>query len=295
MSYTFSQEQLGADLPASPIARAVAPRFKRLGKKSLGMGVGVQTQLRRRTWDGTGSTWRATRPKHGGTLMQKRAELVDRSRYGAPLEIEKRLEQRKRGLRLGVKRAELIRVAKEGPILTGGAGASYLADVGFSLKPPKWIRKAQPGKILKKIAVPLAIGAGTLLVPGAGTLAAKGIVGAAKLALGAGKGIVKAGGLFGKLLAKKAAGPVAQAAVESVLPTSEGAATESVVAPAIVQQVPQQQTLFSPAVSPTSEEVSITAPAVTPENAPTLAGSTLALGIGAGVIALAMLTSGRRK
>lgn len=40
-----------------------------------------------------------------------------------------------------------------------------LNGLEFSLKPPKWLRKAQPGKILAKAAVPLAIGA-ALLIPG---------------------------------------------------------------------------------------------------------------------------------
>lgn len=39
------------------------------------------------------------------------------------------------------------------------------AALGFSLKPPKYLRKFQPGKVLKKLAVPAAIGA-TLFIPG---------------------------------------------------------------------------------------------------------------------------------
>lgn len=58
--------------------------------------------------------------------------------------------------------------------LRGGSGVSApislpsqstLGDLDFSLKPPKWLRKAQPGKILKKLAVPIAVGA-ALLIPG---------------------------------------------------------------------------------------------------------------------------------
>lgn len=40
--------------------------------------------------------------------------------------------------------------------------------LGFSLKPPKWLRKAQPGKILGKAALPLGVIAGALLIPGVG-------------------------------------------------------------------------------------------------------------------------------
>lgn len=55
------------------------------------------------------------------------------------------------------------------------------AALGFSLKPPKWLRKMKPGKVL----VPLAAVAGTLLIPGVGGLLVGGITAAAK-AIGAG-------------------------------------------------------------------------------------------------------------
>lgn len=54
-----------------------------------------------------------------------------------------------------------------------------IEGLGFSLKPPKWLRKMQPGKVLKKLAVPLAIGAGALLIPGVAPAAAGLIRGAA--------------------------------------------------------------------------------------------------------------------
>lgn len=98
-----------------------------------------------------------------------------------------------------------ISVTPLGPTLEG---------LGFSLKPPKWLRKAQPGKLLKKAAPPLAIGA-SLFVPGVAPAVAavgKGIFGAAK-AVG--------GGLFGKLFAAKAA----KAAASAVLPAVTDAAT----------------------------------------------------------------------
>lgn len=47
--------------------------------------------------------------------------------------------------------------------------------LGFSLRPPKWLRKAQPGKILKKAALPLAVIGGALLIPGVGGAIAAGL------------------------------------------------------------------------------------------------------------------------
>lgn len=61
--------------------------------------------------------------------------------------------------------------------------------LGFSLRPPKWVRKAQPGKILKKIALPVAAVGAALLIPGVGGA----IVGGATAVAKAG------GGIFGKI------------------------------------------------------------------------------------------------
>jgi hypothetical protein len=52
--------------------------------------------------------------------------------------------------------------------------------LGFSLRPPKWLRKAQPGRILKKAAIPLAIIGGTLLIPGVGGAVVGGLTAAGK-------------------------------------------------------------------------------------------------------------------
>jgi hypothetical protein len=65
----------------------------------------------------------------------------------------------------------------------------YDDGLGLSLRPPKWVRKIQPGKILKKVAIPLAIG-GALFIPGVAPLALKAGAGLLK----GGIGIVKAGG-----------------------------------------------------------------------------------------------------
>ncbi|HLB37469.1 MAG TPA: hypothetical protein VJL31_12935 [Gemmatimonadales bacterium] len=82
--------------------------------------------------------------------------------------------------------------------------STTLSGLGFSLKPPKWLRKAQPGKILKKAAIPLAVIGGALLIPGVGgalvgaaTAAGRAAAGAGRLigrgAVGAGRGIFGAG------------------------------------------------------------------------------------------------------
>jgi hypothetical protein len=68
-------------------------------------------------------------------------------------------------------------------------------NLGFSLKPPKWLRKAQPGKILKKYALPIAAIGAAFLIPGAAPLLAKGAVGAGKFL---GRGAIGAGRVFGK-------------------------------------------------------------------------------------------------
>jgi len=74
-------------------------------------------------------------------------------------------------------------------------GGRTLGDLGFSLKPPKWIRKAQPGKFIKKHALAIGLIGGSLLIPGVAPLAARGLVGAGRLA---GRGFVGAGRLVGK-------------------------------------------------------------------------------------------------
>ncbi len=69
--------------------------------------------------------------------------------------------------------------------------APGLSGLGFSLKPPKKIRKAfkavKKAVTLKRVLTAGAIVAGAALVPGALPLLAKGAVGAGKLAVGAGR------------------------------------------------------------------------------------------------------------
>lgn len=63
------------------------------------------------------------------------------------------------------------------------------ATLGFSLKPPKWLRKMQPGKFL----LPAAAVVGTLLIPGVGGAVA-GAAGAAA------KGIASASSGFARVI-----------------------------------------------------------------------------------------------
>jgi hypothetical protein len=83
---------------------------------------------------------------------------------------------------------------------------AQLEGLGFSLKPPKFVRKAvkaiskiQPGKVLAKVALPAAAIAAAALIPGAAPLALRAVTGVAKAAGGvlrAGGGAVKAAGGF---------------------------------------------------------------------------------------------------
>lgn len=96
--------------------------------------------------------------------------------------------------RSGTRPVRVLKVRRQGVAIGRGTvfipAGSNLSGLGFSLKPPKWLRKMQPGKILKKAALPLAIGA-ALFIPGALPLLAKGVVGASKLVVGGGRLVAK--------------------------------------------------------------------------------------------------------
>lgn len=93
-------------------------------------------------------------------------------------------------------------------------------QLGFSLKPPSWLRKAQPGKILAKAAVPLAVGA-SLFIPGVApaALAVVKTVGAGALSAGKllGKGAIGTTRLLGKGVGKST-GFLAKKVVSVVAP-----------------------------------------------------------------------------
>lgn len=88
--------------------------------------------------------------------------------------------------------------------------------LGFSLKPPKWLRKLQPGKVLKK-ALPFAAGAAALFIPGVGPAiagAASGLLSAgraaAPLILRGGKALVAAGRAVAPAIGMSATGNIGQ-------------------------------------------------------------------------------------
>lgn len=93
--------------------------------------------------------------------------------------------------------------------------SSQLTGLGFSLKPPKWVRKLTIKKVLKPLAITAAVITGAALIPGALPLLARGVLGAGKLAA---KGVVGGGRLIGRsfssaftaLISKKAPAQGAQ-------------------------------------------------------------------------------------
>ena len=82
------------------------------------------------------------------------------------------------------------------PVVNWGQMSGYYGDgLGFSLKPPKWIRKAasavKSAITIKNVAKVAAVAVGVALIPGALPLLAKGAVGASKLVVGGGRLIGK--------------------------------------------------------------------------------------------------------
>lgn len=102
--------------------------------------------------------------------------------------------------------------------LQSAYGLGDYDELGFSLKPPKWLRKMQPGKVLLK-AAPVIAGVGAaLLIPGVAPAGAALFKGAGGLALRGAGALVRGGaaagrGVFGLLrpVAKTAAGILAPA------------------------------------------------------------------------------------
>lgn len=87
-----------------------------------------------------------------------------------------------------VRRTPIRTPVQIGPTLAAAPG---LSDLAFSLKPPKFIRKAatavKKAVTLKNVLKVGAVVGAAALIPGALPLLAKGAVGAGKLAIGAGK------------------------------------------------------------------------------------------------------------
>jgi hypothetical protein len=106
---------------------------------------------------------------------------------------------------------EIMRLQPRLPI--SAVEASQLTGLGFSLKPPKWVRKLTIKKVLKPLAITAAV-VGAAFIPGAlplvgkaAGLLAKGAIGAGKLAINAGS---KVGTGFMSMFKKPAAAQGAQ-------------------------------------------------------------------------------------
>jgi len=180
--------------------------------------------------------------------------------------------------------------------------STTLSGLGFSLKPPRWIRKAQPGIFIQKHALPLALVGSAFLIPGAGALAAKGILGAGRLAAGGARGVAAgARNLFSFARGIKA----------PKLPTQALQQAAQYVAPVAV--VPQQMIpVANPTLGPTEmvsaggpagmaasggggDLVGPPAPDASTAAAPAQAGMGGALMLGALVIGGMMLARPKRK
>jgi hypothetical protein len=127
----------------------------------------------------------------------------------------------------------------------------YADGLGFSLKPPKWVRKLT----LKKAIVPLAIVGATFLIPGAGALLAKGVLGATKLAFGgvklAGKGVTGLVKLVSKNVGTTAAVFKAKPATQATQ-ADQTAATQAAQAAAQADQAAAQADQVAQAMARTA-------------------------------------------
>jgi hypothetical protein len=163
-------------------------------------------------------------------------------------------------------------------------------QLGFSLKPPKWLRKAQPGKILKKAAIPLAVVGATLLIPGAGGVIASAALAAAKGAAKLGKGAVK---LVSPTVVSTAKQAGTQAATTFVAPMFPAPSAIGPNAPGanIVSATPAGGGFYGPPM-PTSIEPPAGATAAEPAGVGGMPGWLLPAAIAGGLL-LVTLRAGR--
>lgn len=317
MSYDFNAAQLGADLKVTPQQLAA--------QKKISVRPGMAKGARKRTTTAPypyrrvhGYGPQRTRPL---PFAFNRAPAGPATSLGRPRVVAP-------GTVFAVRSFDATRTM---PISRPAFAAGQLADdelygigdddnLGFSLKPPKFIRKLQPGKLLKKAAIPLAIGAAAL-IPGVAPAIAtvgKGLVtGAAKLVTGPAGLIAKNVGAAGSVLGVKRgafggvfaslANKVAAARSQSPQPEAVQPATIEEMAPAyvppaapIVQEVsPQTIPLVQASMIGVPEAEAATVPAaavgpLTAENAPKLMTGVLVVGGALGLLALAALFRNRR-
>lgn len=100
------------------------------------------------------------------------------------------------------------------------------ASLGFSLRPPKWVRKLKPGKFL----LPAAAIIGTLLIPGVGGAIVGGVLASAKAIGGAAGSLIKGATTVGTALAPAA--PIAKSFLAPGAPSSSASFAPMPSAPA---------------------------------------------------------------
>ncbi len=133
---------------------------------------------------------------------------------------------------------------------------SALSGLGFSLKPPKWVRKLTIKKALKPVLIGTAVIVGAAFVPGALPLLMKGVVGAGKLVVGTGKGVVKGGTAIVKYVAKQGAVAIASTAVPKTKIAGQ-MDVSGIKAPNPNETGPTAANAANPSNTPTSSLVSV--------------------------------------
>jgi hypothetical protein len=166
----------------------------------------------------------------------------------------------------------------------------YDPGLGFSLKRPRWLRKIQPGIFLQKHALPIAAIGAAFFIPGAAALAAKGLVGAGRLATGGARGILN---LARSVKAPKLPFAALQQAA-TFMPTPPAPQMIQAAAPSVgpSEMVPVPAPAFQAASAGGGGGDQPEQPMTTAEQKPGLSGGAVALIAGAGLL-LAM--SHRRK
>jgi len=175
-------------------------------------------------------------------------------------------------------------------------------DLGFSLRPPKWLRKAQPGVILKKAAPYIAAGAAIALVPGLAPMLAKGALAVGKGALVVGKAVPKfAGAIFKKILPTRPAGtpptipPDWQGPLPQDAPPWQGPVYQPPVPPAVLMPEAPPVQYLPPQMAPSQASMMPFVGPLPAEPAPGAAPSFTPLLIGAAVLGGVMLLSAGRR
>ena len=166
---------------------------------------------------------------------------------------------------------------------------SNLSGLGFSLKPPRWVRKLTIKKVIKPLAITAAI-VGAAFIPGAlplvgkaAGLLAKGAVGAGRLALRGGK--AAASGFKSTFFKRGAVTPQTTIPTTTSQPAPRASSSTS---PPPGEPVPYSQPSYSPSELAPSGGGGYSEPATTAIETPAQAGmnASALLPIGVGLVAL---------